>query len=404
MFFVCQKGGYKRGLAKKLKNLKITSVDFVDEGANQRADINLFKRKEPEGKPQESMFKRFVNWLKGEGMDEAQIDAEIQKAAESFNEQLMQRNIEQIDNEMWDVTSALRASLLSIATDVELDAGQKTAAMTESVSQFSVAVQEYIPKWCAGQAAIAKNAEDTGTVERMEADYQRLGEMIGKLKPAEPVNDDNVGNEEGSNAKKGELEEMLKIDKSKMTPEEVTAYEEIVKKYAVDEPEENPETDPVSQETTVDKSKEEAPAAQEEPVESEIVKALKAQIEEARKSIDAMKDAALTKEVTEVAKKYVPLGKKVEELVPVLKQMKGAGEELYTSYITALDQQLELQKSSGIFTEFGKSTTGDASGDPEKMWIAKAKELQKTKPDLTLQQAMDEVALNDDELRAQIDQ
>ena len=402
MFFVCQKGGYKRGLAKKLKNLKITSVDFVDEGANQRADINLFKRKEPEGKPQESMFKRFVNWLKGEGMDEAQIDAEIQKAAESFNEQLMQRNIEQIDNEMWDVTSALRASLLSIATDVELDAGQKTAAMTESVSQFSVAVQEYIPKWCAGQAAIAKNAEDTGTVERMEADYERLGEMIGKLKSAEPVND--VGNEDGSNAKKGELEEMLKIDKSKMTPEEVTAYEEIVKKYAVDEPEENPETDPVPQETTVDKSKEEAPAAQEEPVESEIVKALKAQIEEARKSIDAMKDAALTKEVTEVAKKYVPLGKKVEELVPVLKQMKGAGEELYTNYITALDQQLELQKSSGIFTEFGKSTTGDASGDPEKMWIAKAKELQKTKPDLTIQQAMDEVALNDDELRAQIDQ
>ena len=385
-----------------MKNLKITSVDFVDEGANQRADINLFKRKEPEGKPQESMFKRFVNWLKGEGMDEAQIDAEIQKAAESFNEQLMQRNIEQIDNEMWDVTSALRASLLSIATDVELDAGQKTAAMTESVSQFSVAVQEYIPKWCAGQAAIAKNAEDTGTVERMEADYERLGEMIGKLKSAEPVND--VGNEDGSNAKKGELEEMLKIDKSKMTPEEVTAYEEIVKKYAVDEPEENPETDPVPQETTVDKSKEEAPAAQEEPVESEIVKALKAQIEEARKSIDAMKDAALTKEVTEVAKKYVPLGKKVEELVPVLKQMKGAGEELYTNYITALDQQLELQKSSGIFTEFGKSTTGDASGDPEKMWIAKAKELQKTKPDLTLQQAMDEVALNDDELRAQIDQ
>ena len=385
-----------------MKNLKITSVDFVDEGANQRADINLFKRKEPEGKPQESMFKRFVNWLKGEGMDEAQIDAEIQKAAESFNEQLMQRNIEQIDNEMWDVTSALRASLLSIATDVELDAGQKTAAMTESVSQFSVAVQEYIPKWCAGQAAIAKNAEDTGTVERMEADYERLGEMIGKLKSAEPVND--VGNEDGSNAKKGELEEMLKIDKSKMTPEEVTAYEEIVKKYAVDEPEENPETDPVPQETTVDKSKEEAPAAQEEPVESEIVKALKAQIEEARKSIDAMKDAALTKEVTEVAKKYVPLGKKVEELVPVLKQMKGAGEELYTNYITALDQQLELQKSSGIFTEFGKSTTGDASGDPEKMWIAKAKELQKTKPDLTIQQAMDEVALNDDELRAQIDQ
>ena len=39
-----------------------------------------------------------------------------------------------------------------------------------------------------------------------------------------------------------------------------------------------------------------------------------------------------------------------------------------------------------------------------KMWIAKAKELQKTRTDLTLQQAMDEVALTDDELRAQLDQ
>ena len=401
MFFVCQKGGYKRRLAKKLKNLKITSVDFVDTGANQRADINLFKRKEPEDKPQESMFKRFISWLKGEGMDDAQITAEIQKAAESFNDQLMQRNAEQIENEIWDVTSALRASLYSIVTDVEMDAGQKPAAMTESVSQFSAAIQEYIPKWCAGQAAIAKNAEDTGPAERMEADYQRLGEMIGKLKPA-PDDDENVETEEG--IKKGELEEMLKIDKSKMTPEEVTAYEEIVKKYAVDEPDEALAADPVPEEVTVDKSKEEAPAAPEAPVESEIVKALRAEIEENRKALDAMKDAALTKEVSEVAKKYVPLGKKVEELVPVLKKMKAGGEEIYKDYIAVLDQQLDMQKSSGIFTEFGKSMTGDASGDPEKMWIAKAKELQKTKPDLSLQQAMDEVALNDDELRAQIDQ
>ena len=197
---------------------------------------------------------------------------------------------------------------------------------------------------------------------------------------------------------------MLKIDKSKMTPEEVTAYEEIVKKYAVDEPEEDPATDPVPQETNVDKSKEGAPAAQEEPVESEILKSLKAEIEETRKSLNAMKDEALTNEMTEVAKKYVPLGKKVEELVPVLKQMKAGGEELYSNYVALLDQQLDIQKSSGIFTEIGKSTTGDASGDPEKMWIAKARELMKNRSDLTLQQAMDEVALNDDELRAQIDQ
>ena len=404
MLFVCQKGGYKRGLAKKLKNLKITSVDFVDEGANQRANINLFKRKEPEDKPQESMFKRFVNWLKGEGMDDAQIEAEIEKAAVSFKEQLAQRNTEEIDEEIWNVTSALRSSLYSIVADVEMDAAEKPAAMTESVSQFTVAIQEYIPKWCSGQSAVSKDADDTETSERLVSDYQRLGAMVGKLKKEDPDSggeDDDDDENEGNN-EKGDFEKMLKIDKSKMTPEEVTAYEEIVKKYAVEEPDDQPGTDPVSED--VEKAKETAPAAQEDPVESEIVKALKAQIEETKKSLNAMKDEALTKDVTEVAKKYVPLGKKVEELVPVLKQMKAAGDELYNNYVALLDQQLDIQKSSGIFTEIGKSTTGDASGDPEKMWIAKAKELQKTKTDLTLQQAMDEVALNDDELRAQLDQ
>lgn len=398
-FLIPKKGGYKKGLAKKLKNLKVTSVDFVDEGANQRADINLFKRRDPEDKPQDSMFKRFVSWLKGEGMDEAQIEAEIQKAAVSFNEQLAVRNSEEIDSEIWNATSALRASLYSIVVDTEMDAANKPAAMTESVNQFATAMQEYIPKWCAGQTAIAKST-DNDTLAKMEAEYQALGALIGKLKPEDDEDDDDINEDD---VKKGELEEMLKIDKSKMTPEEVAAYDEIIKKYAVDEPDGNPEADPVPEEV-VDKSKEDAPAAQEEPVESDIVKALKAQIEETRKSLDAMKDEALNKEMTEVAKKYIPLGKKVEDLVPVLKQMKAGGEDLYNNYVALLDQQLDIQKSSGIFTEIGKSTTGDATGDPQKMWITKAKELMKTKPGLSLAQAMDEVALNDDELRAQIDQ
>jgi len=397
-----------KGLAKKLKNLKIHKVDFVDEGANQLADINLFKRKDPDDKPQENLFKRFAKWLKGEGMDDAQIEAEIQKAAVSFNEQIAVRNSEQIDSEIWNATSALRSSLYSIVVDTDMDASNKPAAMTESVNQFAAAMQEYIPKWCAGQTAIAKSA-DNDTLAGMEAEYQALGELIGKLKSEddEDEDDDKIKEDDDSNVKKGELEEMLKIDKSKMTPEEVAAYEEIVKKYAVDEPDEAQAADPVPEEITVDKSKDnvqEACAVLVEPVESEVVKALKAQIEETRKSLDAMKDEALTKEVTEVAKKYIPLGKKVEELVPVLKQMKAGGEELYNNFVALLDQQLDIQKSSGIFTEFGKSTTGDATGDPEKMWIAKARELMKTRTDLSLQQAMDEVALNDDELRAQIDQ
>ena len=36
-------------MANKLKDLQITKVDFVDAGANQRANIMLFKRDAPKG-------------------------------------------------------------------------------------------------------------------------------------------------------------------------------------------------------------------------------------------------------------------------------------------------------------------------------------------------------------------
>ena len=46
----------------KLRNLNVKKVDFVDEGANQQADIKLFKRRgEGEPSPQkEPALKRFV--------------------------------------------------------------------------------------------------------------------------------------------------------------------------------------------------------------------------------------------------------------------------------------------------------------------------------------------------------
>ena len=408
-FLMSKRKGVTKGLAKKLKNLKIHKVDFVDEGANQLADINLYKRKEPEEKPHDSIFKRCIGWLRGEGMDDAQINEEIQKVATSFNEQIAVRSTEEITSEIWNVLYALRSSLESVIVDPEIDATSKPGKMIESIGQFTAAMQEYVPKWCSGQTAVAKS-DNGDLLKAMEDDYHKMGEMIGKMKSDDDPGDDPEDEDDdeiGEGAKKGVLEKMLKIDKSKMTPEEVAAYDEIIKKYAVDEPDETPGAAQEQVPENIDKSKEGAPAAQAappEPVESEIVKALKAQIEETRKSLNAMREEALTKEVTEVAKKYAPLGKKVEDLVPVLKQMKAGGEALYKNYVELLDQQLDIQKSSGIFTEFGKSTTGDATGDPEKMWIAKAKELQKAKPDLTLQQAMDEVALTDDELRAQIDQ
>ena len=60
-------------MAKKLKNLEVTKVDFVDEGANQGANIKLFKRKDQNDNPvvavpvqdpmkeQKNLFKRLMH-------------------------------------------------------------------------------------------------------------------------------------------------------------------------------------------------------------------------------------------------------------------------------------------------------------------------------------------------------
>lgn len=55
-------------MATKLKNLKVKKVDFVDEGANPDAHIELFKRKD--GKPEEDPKKPKEDNEEGEKQNE----------------------------------------------------------------------------------------------------------------------------------------------------------------------------------------------------------------------------------------------------------------------------------------------------------------------------------------------
>ena len=370
------------------------------------AEINLYKRKEPEEKPQESLFKRFVNWLKGEGMDDAQINEEIQKAAETFNEQLMRRSTEEIEDEIWNVVAALRSSLYSIIVDTEMDTTSKPGAMNESVSQFTTALQEYIPKWCSGQTAIAKSADDSETIERMEADYQRLGEMIGKLKPAVKENsegedpDDEVDPPKEGSKKKGDTEEM-KVDKSKLSPEMQTAYDELIAKGVLVPGEEDevaaaPNEGAQAPEPAAPEGVEKKATV--DPEIEELKKGLQAEISALKKQREEAEDAALMA----VAKKYEVLGRKPEELAKKFKALKSVSEDLYNDEISALD---ELAKSmeQNVFGEIGKSRSG-GSEDAIAKARAMATELQKSNPALSDAQALDQVLLTNDELRKELDQ
>ena len=208
---------------------------------------------------------------------------------------------------------------------------------------------------------------------------------------------------------------MLKIDKSKMTPEERAAYDEMIKKFAVevdDEPQgevqkantkkADPEEDEVIEED--EKKTKKSRSAEQDP-SAEGVELLKGVISDLKNEIASLKDTALNNELMTVAKKYEPLGKKPEEIVDSLKKAKQAG--VYDELIDAYDSALAAQEASGIFGEIGKSRSGVQGSDGAEA-IAKANvkvaELMKSNPNLTEAQALDQVLLNDAELRKEFDQ
>ena len=219
-------------MATKLKNLHVTKVDFVDEGANPRANIKLAKSKdgetgeepeethaqedtpaetqmEPETEPSEGLFKRFLKWWRGN-------NSSVQKDAESFTDVINEASIDAIRREIWETTDALARSFNSILSDEDADSNTAQTAMAQSLAQFNTAVAGYIPSWAGAKTVGIEKSAEQHTEADLRMDmiaYENLGKIIEK-----------------SREKKGELDDMIKIDKSKMTPEERAQDEELVKK------------------------------------------------------------------------------------------------------------------------------------------------------------------------------
>lgn len=417
-------------MATKLKNLKIKKVDFVDEGANPDAHIRMIKSKDGEGqgaeaeerKDPDSILKKLFGFIgKAAGMDQGEIDSvvdEIEKgSAMSFAERINAVNNGKIADEMWDVCYALQSSLCSILNDDELGSADAATAMQGSLDEFYAVVKESISKWSSGKAAsIVKKSEEVSEADLkvMKAAVERLNETIEKAgKGTEPDYEDPKGDEE---------EMGMKIDKSKMTDAERAFLESIEKRYGTDDgavPDNGggtaaqasagqaaaltmPATGQPGQ--TVEKSApaqaEGAPAPQTDAVD-DIYKglhpAVKAELEELKKFREASED----RELAEVAKKYAIIGKKEEELIPVLKSLKAAGGTAYNDMIAVLDQAVVTVEKSGAFSEIGKSGHGGAAdGSAWAEADAKAVELMKSRTGISKAQALDEVLMANPELAA----
>lgn len=410
-------------MASKLKNLRVRKVDFVDEGANPDADIKMKKRKEQEiGKNSENntgFWKRLIGFIgSAAGMDQNEIDNAVEEIRKgdsvSFKEKINEVNNRKIADEIWDICYALQSSLCSILNDEELDSTGAAAAMQESLDEFYAVVQESAAKWSSGRAAsiVRKNEEiSEADLEVMKSAVERLNETIakaGKTPDGEQEADDNKKEE-------GDKEEMgVKIDKSKLTDAEKAFLESIEKRCGAegdaDVPGQggtegaapNPGTQAGTTEEPVNKVKEGKPGKEQAAVPGDgddIYKGMHPAVKAELEALKKFRENAEEAEIRRVAKKYTIIGKKEEDLVPLLKSLKGAGGTAYNDMLAVLDQAVEAVEKSGMFSEIGKSGHGGAEGGGA--WAeadARAVELMKSKTGLSKSQALDEVFQGDPEL------
>ena len=153
-------------MARKLKNMRLTSVDLVRNGANQEADICLFKSADPTEDPEQptteekNIFKRFIDWFRENHAEDPQDDDDtIEKDFSTFDS----RNATRESNEkLWQYTSALTESIRSIQMDQDLDKSQKLQLMAQSLGQFDAAMSNLFEGLCnavpvRGDAIMAKS-------------------------------------------------------------------------------------------------------------------------------------------------------------------------------------------------------------------------------------------------------
>ena len=116
-------------MATKLKNMKLTSVDLVKAGANQKADICIHKSATPQEaaeattEAEKNIFKRFIGWLRE---NRSELDNEPENPIEKGD-----------TPETAEIyKSAITESIQSIIADESLSAEEKNDMVEKSLGQY----------------------------------------------------------------------------------------------------------------------------------------------------------------------------------------------------------------------------------------------------------------------------
>jgi hypothetical protein len=303
----------------------------------------------------------------------------------------------------------------------EISEEDKRNKMNTSVDQFAVIVRQAIPIWAAGDKAQVQGSGEV--VAKTEAQQAAIDELLLKYVKAvgkeeeEPEDPEEAekgrGKKECAETKKSaesqkEETDTMKIDKSKMSPEELAAFEAIEKKYGVADPAPAPTTPAATPpgDGLAKGAEGTPPAATTTPeLHPEVRKALDdaaavrkaqdAKIEELTKSLEIEK-------LTAVAKKYEMVGKKADELAAKLYELKKAGGTHYADTIALLDEQVTLVEKSGLFSEIGTTRSGGVTGTGAELSV-KAAEVQKANAGMTSPEAIVKAFEENPEMAAQYD-
>ena len=326
-------------------------------------------------------------------LDQADVDsavADIEKA-DTFNDKMEERKLRRITDEIWDVCFALENSLCSIIRDEEVT--DKAALMNQSIDEFDVAIKGLVTSWGAGKTAQIVKTAGAVSVEHMQETVDRLGGMIekatGKPQPPETEDPEQEGGEtppedNGKTKTKkfigGETD--MKFNEANMTATDRMAFEELKKRYGVEDGAEGAQG-----------------ATGQQAAGEDIYKGLHPLVAAELIALRKQADAAQEEKLYNVAKKYEIIGKKPEELVPTLKALQAAGGTAYDDMIGVLDGAVAAVEKSGLFGEVGKRGVGATGGtDAWSQIEKKAEEIRKSNATLSYAESIDAACVQNPDL------
>lgn len=396
-------------MATFLRNLRIKKVDFVDAGANQEAHIKITKQAKKENK----IEKFFSSVAKALGISQEEcknVVEQITKQADAttfkdtFKDVEIEEKKRKVADEIWNICYALQTSIHSILFDDKIESDKKETLMKQSIEEFNKVITESTVYWSKNKKmdiSIVEN--DDMTLVEAKLLKEKSKQVLEK---AEQVIQKNLLTE----TIKSEGVQEMKINKSKLSPAELAFLKQIEKQYGEEEQGNSTiletktmkpflDTQPLVASIKEEVLKELKPVLSQQSScsfnesksqkEGEIYKGLSPEIakelEELRKKAAAVEE----KELTEIAKKYEIIGKKAEELVPVLKRLKNTSEEAYQDMIQTLDTSVEVVQKSGMFSEFGKNGHDVGETDAWGKLETIATQIQKSAPTMNRTEAID---------------